>query len=376
MKSSVVPVLLLILAGALPASAASGPDPANEPIVQAVARALPAVVNINTERLVVRSVQDPFDQMFEGFFGRSYGPRRIAQKVRSLGSGFFVDPEGYIVTNEHVVERAENLRIKITMANGKTYDAKYVYGDPDRDLALLKVDDSDKFPYIDLNQLSPNYIGQTCVAIGNPVGYQSSVSAGILSAKNRTVRNMSGLLQTDAAINPGNSGGPLVDIAGKLVGVNSMKLSYTDTSAENQAENISFAIPNDIVADWVQNAIAIARGEKQAPSPADPVAVLRDRVGLELAELTPDVAAELGFWQIDGVLINKVEAGSPADKAGIKRGMVLRAVGPYATPELGAMPKELGKVKEGTRLLLSLARSLRQGRVIYQQNLQVPVVAR
>jgi S1-C subfamily serine protease len=376
-KSSITLALLAVLC---PVTWAQRPvagitDPASEPIVQTVARTLPAVVNINTERLVVRSVQDPFESLYEQFYGRSYGRRRVAQRVRSLGSGFFVHPDGYILTNEHVVERAEGLKIKVTMANGKTYDAKYIVGDADRDLALIKVEDSDKFPFVDTAKLSPNYIGQTCIAIGNPIGYQSSVSAGILSAKNRSVGSMSGLLQTDAAINPGNSGGPLVDISGKLVGVNSMKISYTG-SGDVPAENISFAIPADIATDWAQTAIAIARGERAAPPAAEPVQVLEKRLGIKLADLDTDAADKLGFWMIDGVVIASVETGGPADKAGIKPGMVLRAVGPYGTPELSAMPKEIGKIREGTSLILSVARSVRQGRVIYQQNLQVQVVAR
>src|SRR5690606_36089094 len=127
----------------------------------------------------------------------------------SLGSGFLIDGEGYIVTNEHVVQRAAEMRIAVTTEDGKTYQARYVTGSPEVDLALIKIEDGKQFPFIPLDDLSPALLGQTVLVLGNPVGYSSSVARGILSAKNRTVElhgnEYRGLLQTDAAINPGNS---------------------------------------------------------------------------------------------------------------------------------------------------------------------------
>src|SRR5688572_518175 len=185
-------------------------DPAQEPSVIAVSKTMPAVVNINTEGVIRRQVRDAFDDLYTHFYGRVRPPRVIKQTVQSLGSGFIVDPAGYIVTNEHVVTRAADLKISVTTTDGKTYEARYITGEPESDLAFLKIDGEKPFPFIDLNDLSPNLLGQTVLVLGNPVGYGSSVARGILSAKNRTVEinnsEFKGLLQTDAAINPGNSG--------------------------------------------------------------------------------------------------------------------------------------------------------------------------
>ena len=162
--------------------------PEEEPTVKVVARTLPAVVNINTESIVKRAVRDPMDSVFDSFFGGTMRPpRTIRQKVQSLGSGFFIDDKGTIITNAHVVERAAEMKISVTTPNGKTYSAHYVTGDPDHDLAMIKVDSEDKFPFIPLDDLSPNLLGQTCLVLGNPLGYGSSVARGILSARGRSV---------------------------------------------------------------------------------------------------------------------------------------------------------------------------------------------
>ena len=219
-------------------------DPATEPAVVAVARVLPAVVNIATERIVRRPVQDPFDQFFNEFFEQPTNrrpARELQQKVQSLGSGFLVDARGSIVTNEHVVERAADLKIQVTFADGTSYPAHYAAGDAKADLALIRIDARDRvkpFPFINLNNVSPSLLGETVLVLGNPLGYNSSVARGILSAKDReiTVENVvySHLVQTDAAINPGNSGGPLIDLAGRLVGVSSVKLAFTPQGTPTQ----------------------------------------------------------------------------------------------------------------------------------------------
>jgi serine protease Do len=225
-------------------------DPASEPTVIAIKTVLPAVVNINTERLVRRQIRGPEDDYYDQFFdGPSRRSIEIRQRVKSLGSGFLVDANGLIVTNEHVVQRAQDLRIKVTLNDGRSFNARYVAGDPASDLALIRIEDGGILPYIDLNKLSPNLLGETVLVLGNPLGYGSSVSRGILSATNRTVtvkgteyRNM---LQTDAAINPGNSGGPLIDLSGSLVGVSSVKMAFTSQGIPTQG--LGFAIPGDTV---------------------------------------------------------------------------------------------------------------------------------
>ena len=260
-------------------------DPATEPAVVAVARVLPAVVNIATERIVRRQVQDPFDQFFNEFFEQPTNrrpARELQQKVQSLGSGFLIDARGSIVTNEHVVERAADLKIQVTFADGTSYPAHYVAGDAKADLALIRIDARDRvkpFPFINLNNVSPSLLGETVLVLGNPLGYNSSVARGILSAKDReiTVENVvySHLVQTDAAINPGNSGGPLIDLAGRLVGVSSVKLAFTPQGTPTQG--LGFAIPASTVAAKIAefteaeaNPRAAARRAQSAAADATP----------------------------------------------------------------------------------------------------------
>src|SRR6266446_10486463 len=217
---------LLLLTGSTSLFAQA--DPASEPSVLAVAKVLPAVVNINTERVVKRRVRDPFEDFAAQYFGNYRSrPREIRQTLQSLGSGFIVDPAGYIVTNEHVVERAADLKIEVTMNDGKIYNAHYITGDPKKDLAFIKIDAKADFPFINLENISPNLLGQTVLVVGNAAGYGSSISRGILSGIKRDITieetEYRDLLQTDAAINPGNSGGPLIDLSGRLVGVSSAK---------------------------------------------------------------------------------------------------------------------------------------------------------
>src|SRR5437588_11928573 len=240
-------------------------DPASEPAVLAVAKVLPAVVNINTERVVRRTVQDPFEDFYAQFFGYDQArPREIRQTLQSLGSGFIVDPAGYIVTNQHVVERAADLKIQVTTNDGKTYNAHYITGDDKTDLAFIKIDAKADFPFVSLDNISPNLLGETVIVVGNAVGYGSSISRGVLSAvkRNITVDNIEykDLVQTDAAINPGNSGGPVIDISGRLVGISSAKMAFTPQGVPTQG--LGFAIPAEVVRDSVNRFKKIA--QKQA----------------------------------------------------------------------------------------------------------------
>ncbi|MDD5351284.1 MAG: trypsin-like peptidase domain-containing protein, partial [Chthoniobacteraceae bacterium] len=321
-------LFLSLAAAPLPAEPAAT-DPAAEPSVTAVAKALPAVVNINTERIVRRAYRDPYDDFITQFFGEQTRPRReMRQKVQSLGSGFLVDPSGYIVTNEHVVDRAEDLKIQVTTPDGKTYNARYVTGDSSADLALLKIESPTPLPYLSLKDLSPNLLGQSVLVVGNPLGYGHSVARGILSATNRTLsldnNDYEGLLQTDAAINPGNSGGPLIDLSGKLIGVASAKMAYTPQGLPTQG--IGFAIPARTVAEKVEQ---FKRDAQNPPKPNDTAQATRKRLGLTLQELTAELSDALGVPAGSGVLIADVEAQSPAARGGLRRGLVLYKVGRY-----------------------------------------------
>jgi serine protease Do len=317
-------------------------DPATEPAVVAIAKVLPAVVNISTERVVRRTVQDPFDDFYEQFFNAPSNrrPRQMEQKIQSLGSGFLIDAEGDIVTNQHVVERAADLKIQVTFADGTNLPARFVAGDPQADLALIHIERQDRtkpYPYINLNNVSPNLLGETVLVLGNPLGYNSSVSRGILSANDReiTIDDVSykHLLQTDAAINPGNSGGPLIDLAGRLVGISSVKLAFTPQGTPTQG--LGFAIPASTVAAKVAqfkadaaDPAAAARRARAASDTDAPSA--RRFFGLHLQTLTADLARALKVRNSPGVIITDVDDGSPAAEAGLRQGLVIYRIGTYA----------------------------------------------
>jgi serine protease Do len=312
---------------------------------------MPAVVNINTERIVKRTVRDPYDDFFNQFFGGPMRrPRTFAQKVQSLGSGFLIDRSGFIVTNEHVVERAEDLKISVTTTDGKTYQARYVAGSAETDLALIKIEGTEPFPFIDLDELSPNLLGQTVLVLGNPLGYGSSVSRGILSAKNRTVAvndlEFKDLLQTDAAINPGNSGGPLVDLAGKLIGVSSVKMAFTPQGVPTQG--LGFAIPGELVRERVAEFKRAAAKAKTAPKAA--VSLARKHFGLQLQDFTPELTEVFGYEPGAGVLIADADAGSPAAEVGMQRGHAIHQVGRHAVTSVQQVEELLAVVSTGSRV--------------------------
>ena len=306
-------------------------DPAQEPSVIAVAKIMPAVVNINTERVVRHTVRDPYDEFFNNFFGGPMRPPRLVkQTVQSLGSGFIVDPKGFIVTNEHVVQRAADLKISVTTNDGKTYEARFVTSAPEADLAFIKIESKDPLPFVNLDDLSPNLLGQSVLVLGNPLGYGSSVARGILSAKGRAVtvenKDYKDLIQTDAAINPGNSGGPLIDLSGKLVGVSSVKMAFTPQGVPTQG--MGFAIPAKAVRDKVVDFQKFAAGQKPS-KPQTERTRAQEFFGLQLQDLTPELADTMGYDRDAGVVIADVEQGSPAERAGFKRGLVISMLGRY-----------------------------------------------
>ena len=281
-------VVLVLSAAARAATLAEEPypDAARDPVVLAVQKVLPSVVNISTERIVERQFNDPFDELFRQFFGQ---PRRSErQGVQSLGSGVIVDEDGWIVTNWHVVRRAT--KITVVLADGTKFDAQYVSGDENNDLALLKIEPKKPMPSVEIADDSQPLLGETVMAIGDPFGLEHTVTRGVISAKNRSYDNgdarFDDILQTDAAINPGNSGGPLIDTRGRLVGINMAILS--------QAQGIGFAIP----AKRVANLLAVwFTPEKRA------------RLWLGLR-----------FERTEGAIaVTDVQADSPAAKAGARK---------------------------------------------------------
>jgi serine protease Do len=345
----------LMVVGSAPCFAQA--DPASEPAVLAVAKVLPAVVNINTERVVRKTVRDPFDDFYTQFFGYNrFRPREIRQTLQSLGSGFIIDPAGYIVTNQHVVERAAELKIHVTTNDGKTYRAHYIAGDDKTDLAFIKIDAQTEFPFINLDNISPNLLGETVIVVGNAVGYGSSISRGVLSAVKRNVTvedtEYKDLVQTDAAINPGNSGGPVIDLSARLVGIASAKMAFTPQGVPTQG--LGFAIPADVVRDSVNRfkQVAMKQGKLQSPSaPAESGGARVEQLfGIQLQDLSQELSDALGYLRGRGVLITAVEPDSPADDAGIKRGMVIYRVNKSDVSSVRQVEKSLRSVESGANV--------------------------
>jgi serine protease Do len=369
-----VALLILAQAGACFGQA----DPASEPGVLAVAKVLPAVVNINTERVVRRTVRDPFEDFYAQFFGYNrIRPREIRQTLQSLGSGFIIDPAGYIVTNQHVVERAADLKIHVTTNDGKTYNAHYIAGDDKTDLAFIKIDAETAFPFISLDNISPNLLGQTVIVVGNAVGYGSSISRGVLSAVKRDITvdetEYKGLVQTDAAINPGNSGGPVIDLSGRLVGLSSAKMAFTPQGVPTQG--LGFAIPAEVVRDSVNRFKKIAQKQpkpkNQPASAADTSVSSAEKLfGLQLQDLNQELSDALGYLRGRGVLITAVEPDSPADDAGLKRGLVIYRAGNFETNSVKQIEELFRGVQSGTKLAFTVGAIYARG-----QNQQLATVS-
>jgi Do/DeqQ family serine protease len=276
------------------------------PVVKRVA---PAVVNVYAAKVV--RAQNPFfqDPIFRRFFGVPGGG--INQVQRSLGSGVIIDPSGLVVTNVHVIAGATE--IKIALADKREFEAKVVLKDPRSDLAVLRIKDAhERFPYLQFANSDALQVGDVVIAIGDPFGVGQTVTHGIVSALARTDVGTSDyqfFIQTDAAINPGNSGGALVDLAGRLVGINSAIFSRS-----GGWQGIGFAIPSNMVRVVVASA---ERGGK---------AVQRPWLGAKLQAVTPDIADSLGLSRPVGALVNNVLRGSPAAQAGLKVGDLILSI--------------------------------------------------
>ncbi|MEJ2378893.1 MAG: DegQ family serine endoprotease [Pseudolabrys sp.] len=281
------------------------------PVVKRVA---PAVVNVYAAKVV--RTRNPLldDPIFRHFFGIPGGGRGGTQVQRSLGSGVIVDPSGLIVTNVHVIAGANE--IKVALTDKREFEAKVVLKDTRSDLAVLRIQDKDghaRFPFLRFSNSDALQVGDVVLAIGNPFGVGQTVTHGIVSAVARTdvgSRNYQFFIQTDAAINPGNSGGALVDLDGKLVGINNMILSRSGGS-----QGIGFAIPSNMVK------VVVASAERGGKT------VRRPWLGAKLQDVTPDIADSLGMSRPTGALVTDVMDGSPAAEAGLKPGDLILSIG-------------------------------------------------
>ncbi|HET9553906.1 MAG TPA: trypsin-like peptidase domain-containing protein [Anaeromyxobacteraceae bacterium] len=277
------------------------------PVVAAVEKVHGAVVNVSAEELVrirVPSKQGGGDSLFGEFFDR---PRyRKGYAVTSLGSGVIVSPDGYVLTNNHVVERGA--RFRVGFLDGRELTAKVVGTDPSSDLAVLKLDARERLPFVPMGRSDDLLIGETVIAIGNPFGLSHTVTTGVVSAVHRSFpageRRMFDFIQTDASINPGNSGGPLLDIEGRLIGINTAILGERNAG-------IGFAIPIDRARRVAED--LIAHGE-----------VREGYLGISVEDLPAREGAAPGAS--GGVRVTGVDPGSPAEKAGVRRGDVVEAV--------------------------------------------------
>ena len=267
----------------------------------------PSVVNIRTEKTVkgggpvfrhFRSGpggrERPFNEFFEKFFGEDF-PREFKQ--RSLGSGFIIDKDGYIVTNNHVIEDADQIKVKLN--NGKEYDAEIVGRDPNTDIALIKIKSGENLPAVQLGDSGKLKVGEWVVAIGSPFGLEHTVTAGIVSAKGRVIGSgpYDDFIQTDASINPGNSGGPLINMAGEVIGIN--------TAIIASGQGIGFAVPINLAKGIIEQ--LKKHGE-----------VIRGWLGVGIQDINSETAEYYGLKDGKGVLVAEVFEGDPADEAGIK----------------------------------------------------------
>ncbi|QSR87134.1 trypsin-like peptidase domain-containing protein [Candidatus Methylacidiphilum infernorum] len=340
----------------------------DEPTVIVVKKVMPSVVNISSERIVQKRVQDPFDL----FFGRYYSYK---ERVKSLGSGVLVSAEGYIITCAHVVERSIDRKVQVTLNEKKIEtEAKILAVDPTTDLALLKVDSKTALPFLDIQNVSPTLLGQTLIVLGNPVGYQNSVSKGILSAIDRTIETeggkIEGLLQTDAAINPGNSGGPIVDISGKFVGISSAKF------AGEAIEGIGFAIPARRVNIFYRETLAQLKKGPASRKELNIEQVLAKRFGLRVQEINRDLAEAFHVEEGMGLLVSDVDPYGPAAKAGIKPGMIILGIGNRKIDELESYPELLKGIKSGEAVLMTVMMVKESQGFFLSQTATVEVFAR
>jgi serine protease Do len=405
------------------------------PVVEVFEASRDAVVNISAKEII--TVRDPFGgigSIFEDFFdmgrppGMGGGQRQITRT--SVGSGFVIHPDGYIVTNAHVV--AQTAERKAIFADGREYDAQVVAFDTQRDLAVLKIDADRPLHAIRLGRSNDLMIGETVIAIGNPVGLQNTVTAGVISATGRDLQfnnqlSLKGLIQTDASINPGNSGGPLLNVLGELIGVNS--------AIRGDAQNIGFAIPVDQLREVLPDLLDVERRYRlecgltvdtlnspkvltvRPDSPAaaaglrvgdvirrfddrpihegidfcialigcragqtvnlefdragkpmqarvkletrplpDGSKLASEKLGMEVDDLTPDGAEALGLPRVRGLVVTRLEAGGPAEQAGIQRRDVLVAIGRHAVASTDDLGQLLEFVRSGQSVPVTVLR--------------------
>ena len=333
-------VALALLGAAPPGFAAGDPFLRRTTAVQVVERTAPAVVNVTTEQLVRE--QNPFgafaqDPFFERFFQDFFEPR-LPRTAQNLGSGVLIDAQRHVLTNEHVVVGAA--RIRVSLADGREFEAKLIGADPNHDVAVLQLETDEPLPWVEPGSSNDLMVGEPVIAIGNPFGLSHTVTTGVISALGRSLRTADrvyhGFLQTDASINPGNSGGPLLNAEGSLIGIN--------TAVYNRAQGIGFAIPIDAARRVVRE--LIEHGE------VSPV-----WLGIDFQDLDAGLVSALKLApNTRGVLVSRVRDPSPAARAGVQRGDLLLRMDGQAIESARDFFERLERATVGQELSLSLLR--------------------
>ncbi|WP_186258569.1 Do family serine endopeptidase [Burkholderia gladioli] len=316
-----------------------GGAPAQASYADAAQKAMPAVVNVFSSK-DGSLPPDPRakDPLFRYFFGDRNPRRQQEEPASNLGSGVIVSPEGYILTNQHVVDGAD--QIEVALADGRTSTAKVIGNDPETDLAVLKINMTN-LPTITLGRSDQARVGDVVLAIGNPFGVGQTVTMGIISALGRNhlgINTFENFIQTDAPINPGNSGGALVDVSGNLLGINTAIYSRSGGSL-----GIGFAIPVSTARTVLESIITTG-------------AVTRGWIGVEPQDLTPEIADSFGLQQKSGAIVAGVLQGGPADKAGIKPGDILTTVNNEPITDTTRLLNVVAQIKPGTPTQVEVVR--------------------
>ena len=323
-----------------------------EQFIKVADKVMDSVVNISTEKTIKSKYTDPFQDMFnDPFFGRYFGQqgteKEYTQKATSLGSGFVITQDGYIMTNYHVVSEADKIDVKFS--DKEVYKAKLIGADPETDIAILKIDGgNNKFQPVDFGDSDNLKIGQWAIAIGNPFGLNNTMTVGIVSAKGRSgmgIETYEDFIQTDASINPGNSGGPLVDIDGKVIGVNTAILSQSGGNM-----GIGFAIPVNM-AKSIKNML-IKDGK-----------VTRGYLGIMMQPVDKNIAQKFNLKRSSGVLITNVVPGSPAESAGLKRGDIIIDADGKKISEMGELINSISNSMPGKEMTFTVVRDGKETKI-------------
>ncbi len=316
----------------------SGGNPAFSNIVKVIS---PLVVNISTTKTVTKKDSVPFSHFFDGAPNEFIEPFNLPKKWKeqSLGSGVLVSDEGYIITNSHVVEKADEISVKLF--DQQTYIGKIIGSDPKTDIAVIKIS-AKNLPAIKWGDSDKLQVGEFVLAFGNPYSLGHTVTMGIVSALGRAnvgIADYEDFIQTDAAINPGNSGGPLVNIKGELVGINTAIFSRT-----GGYQGIGFAVPSNMAKSVMTQLIKDGK-------------VTRGWLGVTIQNLTPDLAREFGLKKSTGALVTEIYQGSPAEKAGLKRGDVILEINEKNIVTVETLRNTVAQSKVGSKIKLKVLRN-------------------